>query len=71
MLGEAAHTLEDAERYRQNYQNAIGKIAKIASDYDNVEAAPGISVKLSNSQPFTRAMNMPSARPACSSLSNP
>ena len=51
MLGEAAHTLKDAERYRQNYQNAIAEIAKIASDYDGPESAPGISVKLSALHP--------------------
>jgi len=51
MLGEAAHTLKDAEKYRQNYQNAIAEIAKIAPNYDGVESSPGISVKLSALHP--------------------
>lgn len=51
MLGEAAHTLKDAERYHQNYHNAITEIAKTASNYDSVESAPGISVKLSALHP--------------------
>jgi len=51
MLGEAAHTLLDAERYRQNYQNAIDTLAKNADKYDTSTAAPGISVKLSALHP--------------------
>ena len=51
MLGESAHTIEDAERYRLNYQNAISEIAKIAPNYDGAEAAPGISIKLSALHP--------------------
>ena len=50
MLGEAARTAEDAERYFQAYADAIGAIA------DNTQAAgviegPGISVKLSALHP--------------------
>ena len=51
MLGEAAHTLEDAERYRVNYDKAINAIAKNSHKYDTLEAAPGISVKLSALHP--------------------
>lgn len=51
MLGEAAHTLKDAERYRSNYQHAIDTIAKRADKYESLEAAPGISVKLSALHP--------------------
>jgi len=51
MLGEAAHTLKDAERYRLNYQHAINTIAKTAKKYESLEAAPGISVKLSALHP--------------------
>ena len=46
MLGEAALTASDAERYFQSYINAIATLAKHASSadiYDN----PGISIKLS------------------------
>ncbi len=51
MLGEAAHTLEDAERYRQNYQYAIDTLAKKSNQYASSAAAPGISVKLSALHP--------------------
>ena len=45
MLGEAAMTMADAERYRQSYAGALGRIAKEARD--GVVRSPGISVKLS------------------------
>ncbi|MEM9222383.1 MAG: bifunctional proline dehydrogenase/L-glutamate gamma-semialdehyde dehydrogenase PutA [Pseudomonadota bacterium] len=46
MLGEAARTFEDAERYRKSYADAIAAIAtKTRSDHP--AANPGISVKLS------------------------
>ena len=51
MLGEAAHTLKDAETYRVNYQYAIDAISKSASKYDDLTAAPSISVKLSALHP--------------------
>lgn len=51
MLGEAAHTLEDAERYRQSYINAIKALTKEASDHNSTRTAPGISVKLSALHP--------------------
>lgn len=46
MLGEAALTGEDAERYYQSYLAAIAAVTSQASS-DDVYANPGISVKLS------------------------
>ncbi|MBS0474126.1 MAG: bifunctional proline dehydrogenase/L-glutamate gamma-semialdehyde dehydrogenase PutA, partial [Proteobacteria bacterium] len=45
MLGEAAMTFADAERYRQSYAGALDRIAREAKD--GVIRSPGISVKLS------------------------
>lgn len=46
MLGEAARTLEDAERYFQSYKNAIARIG--ASSHGlGIYKGPGISIKLS------------------------
>ena len=45
MLGEAAMTFEDAERYRQSYARAIARLAKEAKG--GMRRSPGISVKLS------------------------
>ncbi|MBO0750432.1 MAG: proline dehydrogenase family protein, partial [Porphyrobacter sp.] len=45
MLGEAAMTFADAERYRMSYAAAIARLAKEAKG--GVKASPGISVKLS------------------------
>ena len=45
MLGEAAMTFADAERYRKSYAAAIARLAKEAKG--GVKASPGISVKLS------------------------
>ncbi|HVV68051.1 MAG TPA: bifunctional proline dehydrogenase/L-glutamate gamma-semialdehyde dehydrogenase PutA [Gammaproteobacteria bacterium] len=50
MLGEAARTAEDAERYFQSYQQAITAIGKVAKG-QSLEQAPGISVKLSALHP--------------------
>jgi RHH-type proline utilization regulon transcriptional repressor/proline dehydrogenase/delta 1-pyrroline-5-carboxylate dehydrogenase len=50
MLGEAAHTAVDAERYCAAYQRAIAAIGKSAAGRDIAEA-PGISVKLSALHP--------------------
>ena len=50
MLGEAARTMADAERYHAAYRDAIGAIGKAASGRP-IEAAPGISVKLSALHP--------------------
>ena len=49
MLGEAAMTFADAERYRQSYASAIERLAKEAGD--SVGKSPGISVKLSALHP--------------------
>ncbi|HTM95398.1 MAG TPA: bifunctional proline dehydrogenase/L-glutamate gamma-semialdehyde dehydrogenase PutA, partial [Croceibacterium sp.] len=45
MLGEAAMTFEDAERYRQSYAKAIARLAREAKG--GMRRSPGISVKLS------------------------
>lgn len=48
MLGEAAVTAEDAERYFQSYADAIEQIAKNTSDSQN---HPSLSIKLSALHP--------------------
>jgi RHH-type transcriptional regulator, proline utilization regulon repressor / proline dehydrogenase / delta 1-pyrroline-5-carboxylate dehydrogenase len=54
MLGEAAMTMTDAERYYQAYANAIQAIGQSSSA--GVIAGPGISVKLSALHPrYTRS----------------
>ena len=50
MLGEAAKTHEDAERYRVAYTDAIGAIGRAAGARGPIDA-PGISVKLSALHP--------------------
>ncbi|MCA0274088.1 MAG: bifunctional proline dehydrogenase/L-glutamate gamma-semialdehyde dehydrogenase PutA [Proteobacteria bacterium] len=50
MLGEAAKTAEDAERYAKAYSKAISAIARAARSSD-IRANPGISVKLSALHP--------------------
>ena len=50
MLGEAALTAEDAQRYRKAYEAAIQAIGEQAGT-DSVFAAPSISVKLSALHP--------------------
>ncbi|WP_199801094.1 bifunctional proline dehydrogenase/L-glutamate gamma-semialdehyde dehydrogenase PutA [Parerythrobacter jejuensis] len=45
MLGEAAMTFSDAERYREAYARAIERLAHEADG--SVQSSPGISVKLS------------------------
>ncbi|MEO6151876.1 MAG: bifunctional proline dehydrogenase/L-glutamate gamma-semialdehyde dehydrogenase PutA [Croceibacterium sp.] len=45
MLGEAAMTFADAERYRASYAAAIARLARKAAG--GVRSSPGISVKLS------------------------
>src|SRR5262249_5021002 len=50
MLGEAAHTAQDAERYFEAYAEAIAAIGKAAQGR-GVEDSPGISVKLSALHP--------------------
>ncbi|MGH7082391.1 MAG: bifunctional proline dehydrogenase/L-glutamate gamma-semialdehyde dehydrogenase PutA, partial [Acetobacteraceae bacterium] len=50
MLGEAARTMADAERYQRAYEAAIGAIGSHAAGRGPV-AGPGISVKLSALHP--------------------
>ncbi|WOI57596.1 bifunctional proline dehydrogenase/L-glutamate gamma-semialdehyde dehydrogenase PutA [Palleronia sp. LCG004] len=50
MLGEAARTFPDAQRYRDAYDDAIEKIAD-AAKHDSIAKNPGISVKLSALHP--------------------
>lgn len=50
MLGEAARTAKDAERYFEDYSKAIHAIGK-ASNHRGVIKGPGISVKLSALHP--------------------
>jgi RHH-type proline utilization regulon transcriptional repressor/proline dehydrogenase/delta 1-pyrroline-5-carboxylate dehydrogenase len=50
MLGEAARTMTDAERYFRSYREAIEAIGKAAAGRGPVDA-PGISVKLSALHP--------------------
>jgi RHH-type proline utilization regulon transcriptional repressor/proline dehydrogenase/delta 1-pyrroline-5-carboxylate dehydrogenase len=50
MLGEAAHTQADAERYFEAYRQAIAAIGKVAEGRGPLDA-PGISVKLSALHP--------------------
>ncbi|WJY19301.1 bifunctional proline dehydrogenase/L-glutamate gamma-semialdehyde dehydrogenase PutA [Alteriqipengyuania flavescens] len=45
MLGEAAMTYPDAERYRASYENAIARVGQVAGS--GPMDSPGISVKLS------------------------
>lgn len=55
MLGEAATTAEDAERYYRDYEQAIHAIGK-ASDRRGIYEGPGISIKLSALHPrYSRA----------------
>jgi len=51
MLGEAAMTAADAERYFHAYLSAIKKIASYVTAGQSIFAAPGISVKLSALHP--------------------
>ena len=56
MLGEAAMTFADAEKYRAAYEGAIERLAREASG--SIGTSPGISVKLSALHPnylFTHA----------------
>ena len=56
MLGEAALTSADANRYFEAYRAAIGALAARAGEYPDFESRPSISVKLSAMHPrFERA----------------
>ncbi len=50
MLGEAAHTEADAQKYFRDYERAIADIAKSATNARSIDN-PGISVKLSALHP--------------------
>ncbi len=50
MLGEAAHTADDARRYFLSYSSAITRLAEDSGDRDS-RRNPGISVKLSALHP--------------------
>ena len=50
MLGEAARTMADSERYFEDYSNAIAAIGKASNGRGPIEG-PGISVKLSALHP--------------------
>ena len=51
MLGEAAITAADAQRYLEKYRDAISEIGRHASTREPAGARPGISVKLSALHP--------------------
>jgi RHH-type proline utilization regulon transcriptional repressor/proline dehydrogenase/delta 1-pyrroline-5-carboxylate dehydrogenase len=56
MLGEAALTGADAERYFESYHAAIGALRARAGEYPDAQSRPSISVKLSALHPrFERA----------------
>lgn len=50
MLGEAARTAEDTEKYCKSYQEAITAIGKVSQNLDPING-PGISIKLSALHP--------------------
>ena len=58
MLGEAAFTYADAERYKQAYAHAIDQLAKVSGD--TISSRPGISVKLSALHPRYEFSHKPS-----------
>ncbi len=60
MLGEAARTLPDADRYAEAYRGAIARIAREARD--GVIRSPGISVKLSALHPRYEALHADEAK---------
>ncbi|WP_426267254.1 bifunctional proline dehydrogenase/L-glutamate gamma-semialdehyde dehydrogenase PutA [Sphingomonas sp. LHG3443-2] len=60
MLGEAARTLADADRYAEAYRGAIRRIAAEAGE--GVVRSPGISVKLSALHPRYEALHADEAK---------
>src|SRR3569833_2158477 len=62
MLGEAAMTFADAERYRQAYAGAIARLASESAG--GVRRSPGISVKLSALYPRYDYLHADAARAA-------
>ena len=59
MLGEAAMTMDDAEKYRRAY---TGAIARLAQEPGGVRGGPGISVKLSALYPKYDFLHAEAAR---------
>src|SRR6188472_172386 len=51
MLGEAALTRADAERYREKYAQAIVAVGKAVSQKESITARHSISIKLSALHP--------------------
>lgn len=62
MLGEAAMTFADAEKYRLSYEAALARLAREAGA--GVAASPGISVKLSALHPKYNFFHADEARAA-------
>jgi RHH-type proline utilization regulon transcriptional repressor/proline dehydrogenase/delta 1-pyrroline-5-carboxylate dehydrogenase len=62
MLGEAARTFEDAERYADAYRGALDRIAKEAKG--GFKTSPGISVKLTALHPRYEYAHAEEALPA-------
>ena len=62
MLGEAAMTLADAERYRRSYERAIARLVQEKSA--KLTDAPGISVKLSALYPQYNFLHADEAKAA-------
>ncbi|WP_073975732.1 bifunctional proline dehydrogenase/L-glutamate gamma-semialdehyde dehydrogenase PutA [Erythrobacter donghaensis] len=62
MLGEAAMTFADAEKYRQSYEAALVRLAREAGA--GVAGSPGISVKLSALHPKYNFFHADEARAA-------
>jgi RHH-type proline utilization regulon transcriptional repressor/proline dehydrogenase/delta 1-pyrroline-5-carboxylate dehydrogenase len=60
MLGEAARTMADADRYAEAYRGAIARIAAEAGE--GVVRSPGISVKLSALHPRYEALHANEAK---------
>ena len=62
MLGEAAMTFADAERYRASYAHALDRIAAVAEG--GIAGSPGISVKLSALYPRYDVLHADAAKAA-------
>jgi RHH-type proline utilization regulon transcriptional repressor/proline dehydrogenase/delta 1-pyrroline-5-carboxylate dehydrogenase len=61
MLGEAALTRADAERYREKYSAAIAAVGRAVNTRESINARHGISIKLSALHPryeFTQAQRV-------------
>ena len=64
MLGEAATTAEDADRYYASYEQAIHAIGKAAAGRGIYEG-PGISIKLSALHPRYSRASANASWPSC------